>query len=122
MYFEALAIAAELKDYPGGPEILAKSIMPTIEAMRIIRWPADRLDTLGGYLAYHNITLFNYFLALFAALQGARLIRRLEESGDIEFYLAAKTTRTKLLVVRSCAYFSSQLVISFGLGVATAFA
>ena len=122
MYFEALAIAAELKDYPGGPEVLAKSIMPTIEAMRIIRWPADRLDILGGYLAYHNITLFNYFLALFAALQGARLIRRLEETGDIEFYLAAKTTRTKLLVVRSFAYFASQLVISLGLGAATAFA
>ncbi len=122
MYFEALAIAAELRDFPGGPEVLAKSIMPTIEAMRVIRWPADRLDTLGGYLAYHNITLFNYFLALFAAFQGARLIRRLEETGDIEFYLAAKTTRTRLLTIRSFAYFTSQMVISFGLGLATAYA
>ena len=93
MYFEALAIAAELRDFPGGPEVLAKSIMPTIEAMRIIRWPADRLDTLGGYLAYHNITLFNYFLALYAALQGARLIRRLEETGAVSYtHLTLPTT------------------------------
>ena len=68
MYFEAVAIAAELRDFPGGPVALSRSIMPTIEAMRIIRWPADRLDTLGGYLAYHNITLFNFFLALYLGI------------------------------------------------------
>ena len=75
MYFEALAIAAELRDFPGGPEVLARSIYPTIEGMRLIRWPADRLDTLGGYLAYHNVVIFNFFLAIFAGVQGARLLR-----------------------------------------------
>ena len=122
MYFEAIAIAAELKDYPGGPRALAQSIMPTIEGMRIIRWPADRLDTLGGYLSYHNIVLFNYFLALFAAVQGARLIRHLEENRDIEFFLATGNSRRKLLLLRSFSYFISQIIISLGLGVATAFA
>lgn len=122
MYFEAIAIAAELKDYPGGPTALAKSILPTIEGMRIIRWPADRLDTLGGYLNYHNVILFNYFLALFAAVQGARLIRHLEESKDIEFYLATGVSRSRLISLRSLAYFISQILISTGLGLATAFA
>ncbi len=122
MYFEAIAIAAELRDYPGGPKALAEQIAPTIEGLRIIRWPADRLDTLGGYLAYHNITLFNYFLALFAAVQGARLIRHLEESGDIDLYLSAATSRSKLIYSRSFAYFLSQILISLGLGFGTALA
>ena len=122
MYFEAVAIAAELKDYPGGPQALAKSIMPTIEGMRIIRWPADRLDTLGGYLTYHNIILFNYFLALFAAVQGSRLIRHLEENRDIDFYLSTGISRRRLITLRSIAYFLSQMIISLGLGAGTAFA
>jgi ABC-2 type transport system permease protein len=122
MYFEAIAIAAELRDYPGGPEALAKSIMPTIEGMRIIRWPADRLDTLGGYLTYHNIILFNFFLALFAAVQGARLMRHLEESRDIDFYLSTGVSRSRLITLRSISYFFSQILISLGLGAGTAYA
>lgn len=122
MYFEAIAIAAELRDYPGGAAELARSIAPTIEGMRIIRWPADRLDTLGGYLSYHNVVLFNYFLGLFAAVQGARLIRHLEENGQINFLLSATATRSKLIWLRSLAYFISQIVISLGLGAGTAFA
>lgn len=122
MYFEAIAIAAELRDYPGGPQALAKSIMPTIEGIRIIRWPADRLDTLGGYLCYHNVVLFNYFLALFAAVQGARLIRHIEENGTISFLLSATATRTQLVSLRSMAYFLSQIIISLGLGAGTALA
>ena len=122
MYFEAIAIAAELRDYPGGAQALAQSIYPTIEGMRIIRWPADRLDTLGGYLAYHNIVLFNFFLAIFAAVQGSRLVRYLEETRGIEFYLATGISRARLIFLRSSAYFTSQIVISLSLGIATAFA
>jgi ABC-2 type transport system permease protein len=77
---------------------------------------------LGGYLAYHNITLFNYFLALFAAVQGARLIRHLEESGDIDLYLSATTSRSKLIYSRSFAYFLAQILISLGLGFGTVLA
>ena len=122
MYFEAMAIAAELRDYPGGPTALAKSIMPTIEGMRILRWPADRLDTLGGYLTYHNVTLFTYFLGLFAVMQGARLVRHLEEEKTIEFYLSTGVSRSRIIWLRSSAYFSYQLIISLSLGLGTAFA
>jgi ABC-2 type transport system permease protein len=122
MYFEAIAIAAELRDYPGGPQALAQTIYPTIEGMRIIRWPADRLDTLGGYLAYHNIVLFNFFLGIFAAVQGARLIRFLEETRGIEFYLATGISRARIILLRSSSYFLSQMAISLALGVGTAFA
>lgn len=122
MYFEAVAIAAELRDFPGGPQVLAKSIMPTIEGLRLIRWPADRLDTLGGYLTYHNVVLFNFFLALFAAIQGARLIRHLEENKNIDFYLSSGISRSQLVRLRSFSYLLSQIIISLGLGLGTAFA
>lgn len=122
MYFEAVAIAAELRDFPGGPKALATSIMPTIEAMRIIRWPADRLDTLGGYLAYHNVTLFNFFLALFLGIQGARLIRFLEERGDINFYLSTGLSRSKIAIIRSGSVLFSLILISLGLGAGTGLA
>ncbi len=122
MYFEALAIAAELKDFPGGPQALAQSIYPTIEGMRIIRWPADRLDTLGGYLAYHNVVLFNFFLGIFAGIQGARLFRHLEEKKRIEMYLATGVSRANLVLLRSFAYLISQIAISLSLGIGTAIA
>ncbi len=122
MYFEAIAIAAELRDFPGGPQALAKTIYPTIEGLRIIRWPADRLDTLGGYLAYHNIVLFNFFLAIFAAVQGARLIRYLEEKRSIEFYLATGLSRARIVTLRSISFFIAQMMISLSLGFGTAFA
>ena len=122
MYFEAVAIAAELRDFPGGSVVLARSIMPTIEALRIIRWPADRLDTLGGYLAYHNVTLFTFFLALYLGIQGARLIRTLEERGDLDFLLASGLSRSRIALTRSVAMIIALVVISLGLGVGTAVA
>lgn len=122
MYFEALAIAAELRDFPGGPELLAQSIYPTIEGMRIIRWPADRLDTLGGYLAYHNVVLFNFFLAIFAGVQGARLFRHMEEKRTAELYLGTGISRARLITLRSSGYLISQIAISLSLGLGTAIA
>lgn len=122
MYFEAIAIAVELRDFPGGGAALAKSIYPTIEGMRLIRWPADRLDTLGGYLAYHNVVLFNYFFAIFAAVQGARLIRNLEQTRMIELFLATGISRVRFLILRAIAFYLSMVVISLGTGVATALA
>lgn len=122
MYFEAIAIAAELHDFPGGGAALAQSIYPSIEGMRIIRWPADRLDTLGGYLAYHNVVLFNFFLAIFAAVQGSRTVRYLEQTRDIEFYLATGVSRIRFLWVRSLAFYITLIVISSALGLSTALA
>ena len=122
MYFEAVAIAAELRDFPGGSKALATTIMPTIEALRIIRWPADRLDTLGGYLAYHNVTHFNFFLALYLGIQGARLVRLLEERGTVEFILATGLSRARIALIRSASLLFSLVLISLGLGAGTAIA
>jgi len=68
MYVMALALHSELARFEGGPEGLAASVQAGAEAMRLLRWPAERLDTLGGYLTYHNVTLFTYFLSLYAVV------------------------------------------------------
>jgi len=48
---------------------MAASIQAGAQVMRLLRWPAERLDTLGGYLTYHNVMLFVLFLfVLFLSL------------------------------------------------------
>ena len=56
MYLMALAIAHEMARFPGGPKALAEAC-GAARPCGPLRWPADRLDTLGGYLTYHNVTL-----------------------------------------------------------------
>lgn len=119
-----VALAKEMNDFPGGPQALALSVMPGAEAMRPLRWPAERLDTLGGYLTYHNITLFAFFFALYAAIQGTRAIRGSEERAVMEEVLATGVSR--LQVVRDVSIgFALVIAITsglLGLGVALAMA
>ncbi|OJF82311.1 hypothetical protein NS14008_28145 [Nocardia seriolae] len=61
---------SETERFAGCPKGMADSMQAGVQAMRLLRWPADRLDTLGGYLTYHNITLLVLFLTLYAAVQG----------------------------------------------------
>ena len=88
MLFMGLALAQEMDDFPGGAEALAASVMPAVEAMRPLRWPAERLDTLGGYLTFHNIVLVQGFLAIYAAIQGTRAVRGAEDRHSLEQILA----------------------------------
>src|SRR5512141_703384 len=64
MWVQALAIATEMDSFPGGARAVAQSMVASTEAMRPLRWPAARLDTLGGYLTFHNVPLFNLSLAI----------------------------------------------------------
>jgi ABC-2 type transport system permease protein len=120
MFAMALALETEMKDFPGGPKALAASIGPTAEAMRILRWPADRLDTVGGYLTYHNVILLNLALAVYGAVQGVRAVRGGEERHVVEELLATGESRTALVRDRALGFVGIVLVIVLGLGVATA--
>ena len=120
MFAMALAIDAEMKDFPGGPDALADSVGPSAEAMRILRWPAERLDTLGGYLTYHNVILLNLALAVYGAVQGAHAVRGGEERHVVEELLATGVSRTGLVRDRALGFVGTVLVITMGLGVATA--
>ena len=116
MLVMSAAIAQEMADFPGGIEALAASVAASAEAMRPLRWPAERLDTLGGYITYHNVILFNLFLAIYGVVQGARDVRGTEERGSLEEVLA--TGHRRVAVVRDRALGFAALTALIGLGLA----
>ncbi len=124
MYVMALALAHEMSRFPGGPKALAESVRAGAEAMRPLRWPADRLDTLGGYLTYHNITLFAFFLSVYAAVQGARAVRGAEDRHSLEQVLATGRSRPAVIrdVTTGFGVTMGLIVLGLGFGVAASMA
>lgn len=124
MLFMGLALDREMSTFPGGREALARSVLPAAEAMRVLRWPAEHLETLGGYLTFHNVTLVSGFLALYAGLQGASLIRRPEAGRALEIVLATGEPRWAYLRDRvlglACVIIAIALGIAVGIGWALA--
>lgn len=116
MYVVALSLADELASFPGGRKAFAESISASVEAMRVLRWPADHLDTLGGYLSYHNVTLFTLFLSIYAAVQGARAIRGGEEQHSLEEILATGRSRAAVVLDRAAGFAVTMALIVVGLG------
>ena len=110
------AVATEMADFPGGPRALAASVAAGAEAMRLLRWPAERLDTLGGYVTYHNVILFNVLLAVYGVIQGARDIRGGEERGTLEQVLATGHGRTAVVRDRAVGFALLAALIGLGLG------
>jgi ABC-2 type transport system permease protein len=122
MYLIAESLATEMASYPGGPQALADSVRPGVEALRLLRWPADRMDTLGGYLTYHNVFLFTLLLSLWAVVQGARAVRGAEESQSLEEVLATGWSRTEVVRDRTLGFLAVLVVVTAGVGAGTALA
>jgi ABC-2 type transport system permease protein len=120
MFGTAIALATEMEDFPGGAAALADSVMAGAEALRPLRWPAERLDTIGGYLTYHNVTLYTFALALYGVVQGARAIRGDEERGSLEEVLATGHPRMSVVRDRAIGFALVIAAICMGLGVAVA--
>ena len=120
MFGMAVALATEMDDFPGGAAGLAASVMAGAEALRPLRWPAERLDTLGGYLTYHNVTLYTFALAIYGLVQGARAIRGDEERGSLEEVLATGHPRIAVLRDRAIGFALVIAAICTGLGLAVA--
>ena len=122
MYAIAAGFDAEVARFTGGAKAMAESMRPGVEAMRLLRWPADRLDTLGGYLTYHNVTLLVLFLTLYAAVQGAHAIRGAEPGGMPAEILASGRSRTGLVLDRAAGFAATMGMISLGIGAGLALA
>lgn len=116
MFALGAAVATEMADFPGGPQALAVSVAGGADALRLLRWPAERLDTLGGYVTYHNVLLFNLFLAIYGVIQGGRDIRGAEERGSLEQVLAAGHTRGAVVRDRAVGFAVLAALIGLGLG------
>jgi ABC-2 type transport system permease protein len=119
-YFTALSLVHEMNRFPGGPKALATSMQPGVEAMRVLRWPADRLDTLGGYLTYHNLIFFSLFLSVYAGVQGARAVRGAEEGHALEEVLATGRSRVATILDLTLGFTAAMTLIALGLGLGTA--
>jgi ABC-2 type transport system permease protein len=122
MYAIAAGFDTEVDRFAGGAKAMADSMRPGVEAMRVLRWPADRLDTLGGYLTYHNVTLFVLFLTVYAAVQGGHAIRAAEPSGMPAEMLATGRSRGGVLFDRAVGFAVTLALISVGLGAGLALA
>lgn len=116
MFGMGAAVASEMADFPGGPEALAATVAPATQAMRLLRWPAERLDTLGGYVTFHNVILFNVLLAVYGVIQGARDIRGGEERGSLEEVLATGHARWAVVRDRAVGFALLAALIGLGLG------
>lgn len=121
-YVMILSLESELKDFPGGPQMLVRVLGPSIEAFRPLRWPAERLDTLGGYATYHNMLWITMFLGVYAAMQGARVVRGLESREAMSVWLSTGISRTQLLVIRSLSFMLVLAAIATGIAAGTALA
>lgn len=115
-----VAIATEREDFPGGPKALAVSVAASAEALRALRWPAERLDTLGGYVTYHNVILVNLFLVIYGTVQGARAVRGGEESHSLEEVLATGVSRVRVVLGRTLGFALAVGVIVVGLALGVA--
>ena len=113
-------LAQEFRSTPGGGAAIAPGVEAAAQALRILRWPAERLDTLGGYLTYHNVLLIPLFLGLYAAIAGAQAIRGAEAGGSLEQLLATGQTRTAIVRDRALGFLVASALIALGLGAGTA--
>src|SRR5512135_329139 len=113
-------LAQEFRTTPGGAAALAPGVEAAAEALRVLRWPAERLDTLGGYITYHNVLLIPLFLGLYAAIAGAQAIRGAETGGSLEEILATGWRRWAVLRDRALGFLVATALIALGVGAGTA--
>ena len=106
----------EVKAYPGGPPAMGAALEAAAQAMRLLRWPAERLDTFGGYVTYHNLTLIALALGVWGAIQGVSLLRGAGAEGQLECLLAAGCPRRRLLAGRVAGWVITLVVITAGIG------
>jgi ABC-2 type transport system permease protein len=118
----AVSFAREVSHYAGGAEAMASSLLGAAQAMRLMRWPAERLDTLGGYLTYHNVTLFALGLAVYGAVQGGHAVRGAEARGVPAEILSTGRSRPGVLLDRALGFAATLALISAGIGAGIALA
>ena len=117
MYAIAAGFASEVARFAGGAKAMAASMTSAAEALRLLRWPAEHLDTLGGYLTYHNVMLYVLFLSLYATMAGTRAVRGPETQHSLEEILATGWSRSAVIRDRAAGFMLTLALISAGVGI-----
>jgi len=84
------------KEYPtAAARATLVTTMGSNVGLRAIFGMAHRIDTVGGYTAYHAIGVLGLIGAVWGLLAATRLLRGEEEAGRWEVLLAGRTTRRR---------------------------
>lgn len=118
-YAVASMLTQEFNSAPGGGARLAPGVEAAAEAMRVLRWPAERLDTLGGYLTYHNILLLPLLLGVYAAILGSQAVRGGEARGTLQEILATGWSRVAVVRDRSLGVLAIFALIAIAISAGT---
>jgi ABC-2 type transport system permease protein len=110
--------AAAIERLSGGASALGASMLPLAEALRVYGGRPVRLDTFGGFLSWRVLTIGPLLLGIYAAIQGARVVRGEEERGVVDQWLAAGWSRAAIVRDRAVAFAGvlATLALTYGLG------
>jgi ABC-2 type transport system permease protein len=116
LYF-GVAYQVSVRSYAGGAAAFGLAASAVAEGMRPLSGGAERLDTYGGYVTYHNAAIAALLLSLWAAIQGARAIRGWEEHGGMEEWLSTGRRRWEVVRDQWAGMLAALAVIAVGIGV-----
>ncbi len=100
----APAYVAAAKAIGGGLQALATAALPIARSFQFLTGPVDRLDTVGGYLSYKIFPDIALLVAVYAAIQGAQILRGSEGKGIYDLWFAAGRSRNSILRDRVAAF------------------
>jgi ABC-2 type transport system permease protein len=92
------------KDFPGGMSQLAATGAPISKELSFLTGPVDHIDTVSGYVSYKIFPTLAIILAIYAAIQGARVLRGSEDRGLLDLWFATGKTRAAIVVDRFGAF------------------
>ncbi len=95
---------AAAKAIAGGLQTLAAQAEPVARQFAFLTGPAARLDTIGGYLSYKVFGSVALLVALYAAVQGAQVVRGSEAKGLVDLWLSTGRTRSQIFRDRTLSF------------------
>jgi ABC-2 type transport system permease protein len=102
---------AAAKAIAGGLQALATAALPVARSFQFLTGPIDRLDTVGGYLSYKIFPDIALLVAIYAAIEGAQVLRGSEGRGVYELWFAAGRSRNAIFRDRVAGFLIALSVI-----------
>lgn len=91
------AYVVTAKAVAGGIATLGREAEPVARSFAFLTGPPDRLDTIGGYLSYKAFTISILALAIYAAVEGAQVVRGAESRGLMDLWIATGMPRATVV-------------------------
>ncbi|HEY4889375.1 MAG TPA: hypothetical protein VIJ58_12515 [Candidatus Dormibacteraeota bacterium] len=102
---------AAAKAIAGGLQTLGAQAGPIAQQFAFLTGPAARLDTVGGYLSYKVFGSISLIVALYAAVQGAQIVRGSESKGLLDLWFAAGRSRSEIFRDRVLSFVAALIAI-----------